>query len=83
MDNLSTDIISSNERTNLVRGKRILITLAVALIFFYFVNFYNTVLSQESTAQFGDFFGGVLNPILGFCYCYFVDMEYSNPVKRT
>lgn len=66
MDNQNSDIITSKEKANLVRGKWTLIFLAITLILFYFFNFYNTVLSQESTAQFGDFFGGVLNPILGF-----------------
>jgi hypothetical protein len=38
----------------------------LAILVFYFANFFNSILSQESVAQFGDYLGGVLNPILGF-----------------
>jgi hypothetical protein len=66
MDNQNSDIISNKERANLSQSKWTLIALVIALICFYFLNFYDSALTQESTAQFGDYFGGVLNPILGF-----------------
>lgn len=60
-------IITKKEIKNLNNGKRILIFLFLSVLSFYFFNFYTTtILSQESSAQFGDYFGGVLNPFLGF-----------------
>lgn len=60
-------IITEKEVKNLNKWKRVLILLFIFVLLFYFVNFYNTtILSQESSAQFGDYFGGVLNPFLGF-----------------
>lgn len=61
------DFLTKKEKSSIRRGKWLLIISSICLIFFYFCNFYfSTVLTQESTAQFGDYIGGVLNPILGF-----------------
>ena len=60
-------IISKKEKANLVKGKWVLIFSGIALLLFYFYNFFNTtILTQGSAAQFGDYLGGILNPILGF-----------------
>ncbi|MDT3319258.1 hypothetical protein Q4Q52_05685 [Shewanella sp. SP1S2-4] len=40
--------------------------LALLLIGLYFLNFHSGVPDQEKFGQFGDYLGGVLNPILGF-----------------
>lgn len=62
-----SSIISKEEKNQLSLGKWVLLSLVVGILFFYFYNFYSTTsLTQESSAQFGDYFGGVLNPILGF-----------------
>lgn len=46
----------------------ILIPLIVlSLLIAYFGWFHDEVRSQESFGQFGDYFGGILNPILSFC----------------
>ncbi|AZZ98737.1 hypothetical protein [Pseudoalteromonas sp. R3] len=40
---------------------------AIAILFiFYFLNFYDGVKDQSSFGAFGDYFGGILNPILSF-----------------
>ncbi len=60
-------MISKEEKIVLNLGKWLLLLLAFLILVFYFYNFYSTtVLTRESMAQFGDYFGGVLNPILGF-----------------
>lgn len=61
------EIFTDKEKKQLNVGKWGVIVSIIALTSFYFFNFYaTTVLTQESSAQFGDYFGGVLNPILGF-----------------
>lgn len=42
------------------------VLLVVFLLGLYFSQFNNSLGSQESFAQFGDFVGGTLNPVLGF-----------------
>ena len=64
--NEDESVFSKEERASLIKGRNILLLLAGAILFFYFLNFFNSKLSQESVAQFGDYLGGVLNPILGF-----------------
>lgn len=64
--NKKENIISNNEKNNLNIGKWTLLFLINAIIAFYFYNFFNSKLTQESVAQFGDYLGGVLNPIFGF-----------------
>ena len=64
--NQNKSIITIKEKTGLIIGGIVLILLAGGLINFYFDNFLNTYLTQESAAQFGDYLGGILNPILGF-----------------
>ena len=59
--------ITRSEKRVLNTGKWVLINIVSVLVIFYFYNFYNTtMLTQESSAQFGDYFGGVLNPVLSF-----------------
>lgn len=42
-------------------------SIIIVLVFsFYFVNYHGSVGSQEVLGQFGDFVGGILNPILSF-----------------
>lgn len=65
--NENESIISKKEKANLVKGKWTLVLFGIGLLIFYFYNFFNTTrLTQESAAQFGDYLGGTLNPILGF-----------------
>lgn len=40
--------------------------VAFGLLIFYFANFHDGVPDQEKLGQFGDYLGGVLNPVLGF-----------------
>ncbi|NLQ23416.1 hypothetical protein HGO26_11085 [Shewanella sp. S-1] len=43
-----------------------LFVIACCLLIFYFANFNEGVPNQEKFGQFGDYLGGVLNPVLGF-----------------
>ncbi|QBF81967.1 hypothetical protein EXU30_04070 [Shewanella maritima] len=51
----------------LIRGGFAVIVITVFILGFYFISFGSSgIFSQESFAQFGDYVGGTLNPILSF-----------------
>lgn len=61
---------SVNERTTLQKidfvVTKIAPTAIATLFVFYFLNFYDGVKDQGTFGAFGDYFGGILNPILSF-----------------
>ena len=58
--------IQKIEKRNVIIGGLVLMLFVTTLIGFYYYNFSNSYLTQESVAQFGDYIGGTFNPLLGF-----------------
>jgi len=67
MSNKSEEFEGDNLLNNIERFTYILVPLILAvLIATYFTFFHDGEMSQDSFAQFGDYFGGILNPLLSF-----------------
>ena len=72
-----------SDSKNLERGLLIMIgSLAVVVVGVFFWNFFftNQILSSDIAqwGQFGDYFGGTLNPIIGLVTAYFAYQAYQN-----